>query len=243
MKLSAGAYGTLGLLTEVSFKLLPRPQSAASVLIRGLDDTAAIGLLSDALGSPYDITGAAHLPTAATLDGDAPVTMIRVEGLEASVRHRSDALRERLLAGLPANAALEIVDDPKQVARGWAYLRDALPLVSQPGAVWKLSLRPSRAAALVTAIGREIDVSRHFYDWGGGLVWLATPEAGDAGAAAIRAAVSSTGGHATLVRASEELRRTVSPFHPEAPRLAAISSELRRKFDPDGVLNPGRMAG
>jgi len=80
------------------------------------------------------------------------------------------------------------------------------------------------------------------YDWGGGLVWLLTPDAGDAGEAVVRAAVARLGGHATLVRASEATRRRVAVFHPEPAALAALSRGLRARFDPAGILNPGRMA-
>ncbi len=66
---------------------------------------------------------------------------------------------------------------------------------------------------------------------------------GDAGAAAIRAALAGRGGHATLVRAPDAVRAAVAVFEPLAPALAAVTAGLKASFDPDGLLNPGRMYG
>jgi len=80
---------------------------------------------------------------------------------------------------------------------------------------------------------------RHFYDWGGGLIWLALPATGDAGAARIRAAL--THGHATLMRAPLPLRAAVDVFQPQEPALATLARRVKESFDPAGRLNPGRM--
>ncbi len=228
VKLMAGSYGTLGVLTEVAFKVLPAPEAVATVLIEGLSDEAAVAAMTRALASPYDVSGAAHFPV--SMDG-APVTMIRVEGFEKSVAYRAAKLRD-LLGG-------DIETDPARTAAGWSWVRDAEALADRPGAVWRISVKPSDGPRVVAAIPHDFA----FYDWGGGLAWLLTAEEGDASAAAIRGAVARLGGHATLIRASDATRAAVSPFHPETPPLAAISAGLRAKFDPRGLLNPGRMGG
>jgi glycolate oxidase FAD binding subunit len=205
-----------------SFKLQPIPEATATLVLRGLTDERAVAALSAALGSPFDVTGAAHL------DG---ATIIRIEGFAPSVAYRA----ERLADALRPFGAAEI--DPDGAAR-WRAVRDVLLFADREGAVWRLSLRPSDGPKAVAAIAPEAA----FYDWGGGLVWLLVPEGEDAGAPAIRAAVARVGGHATLVRASGAIRARVSPFHPEPAPVAALSAGLRAKFDPAGILNPGRMA-
>jgi glycolate oxidase FAD binding subunit len=112
-------------------------------------------------------------------------------------------------------------------------------------AVWRVSVAPARGAELAEAVARVLD-AEWFLDWGGGLVWLAMPETGDAGAAAIRAAIRGAdgrgSGHATLVKASPETRRAVAVFEPLAAPLAALSRRVKEAFDPARILNPGRIA-
>ena len=107
--------------------------------------------------------------------------------------------------------------------------------------VWRLSVPPAEGATVAGRIAAAFE-ARAFYDWGGGLVWLALPpETEDAGAEAVRAALGPAGGHATLIRAPEEVRRRVPVFHPQAPGLAALNRRVKEAFDPLGILNPGRM--
>ncbi|MCV2882326.1 FAD-binding protein [Actibacterium sp. XHP0104] len=225
VKLMAGSHGTLGVLSEVSFKLLPAPEVAACVLIEGLSDADAVAALSAALGSPFEVSGAAHLPVG--LDG-APVTMIRVEGFAASVAYRAGRL-QALLARFGDSV---VEDDPARVAAGWAWVRDVQAFADLPGDVWRVSVKPSDGPRVVAAVGPR----RAVYDWGGGLVWLLVAEGRD-----IRPGLAGIAGHATLIRAGAETRARIARFHPEAPPVAALSAGLRARFDPRGILNPGVM--
>jgi glycolate oxidase FAD binding subunit len=89
-------------------------------------------------------------------------------------------------------------------------------------------------------VARALD-ARWYYDWGGGLIWIATDAAGDAGAAAIRAAVAQAGGHPTLVRAPVEVRAAVAVFEPLPEPLMRVSAGIKASLDPSGIFNPGRM--
>jgi glycolate oxidase FAD binding subunit len=225
VKLLAGSWGTLGVLTEVSFKVLPATAATAVLLIEGLSDAEAIGALSEALTSPYEVSGAAHTPVG--LDG-RPVTMIRVEGFESSVAYRAEALKKRL-AHL---GEIAVETRPERTAAGWKWVRDVEAFHGAPGDVWRFSVKPSDGPALGARLGAE----RLLYDWGGGLVWALCPEGTD-----LRARMGDIAGHATLIRASEETRARIAPFHPEPAPLAALSAGLRARFDPRGILNPGLM--
>jgi glycolate oxidase FAD binding subunit len=94
-------------------------------------------------------------------------------------------------------------------------------------------------AAAVETIAGQIDAEA-LYDWAGGLVWLACADAPTNGPV-VRGAIVRFGGHATLVRASDASRRAIGAFQPEPPGLAALSRRIKAAFDPNGVLNPGRM--
>ena len=233
VKLNCGAHGTLGFLTEVTFKVLPRPDVSATLALRGLDDARAMAALSAALGSPFEVSGAGHLP--AGLAGGDALTLLRLENFAASVAYRMDALRQTLADFCKAEALAQA-----EAARLWQDIRDArFFAVPSPLAVWRISAAPSRAPLIVAAIARSL-AAKHFYDWGGGLVWLACAASGDAGAVVIRAALGGQG-HATLVRAPEAVRAAVDVFVPLAAPVMRLTKGIKASFDPDRALNPGRM--
>lgn len=239
VKLLCGSYGTLGVLTEVAFKVGPAPERSICLMLKGLDDERAAAALSAGLVSPYEVSGAAHLPADCAPDGDA-LTMLRLEGFAENMAHRGPALRDRLAAF----GAAEIVEDPEELDAAWRHIRDAAPFAGSAGAVWRISVKPTDGPGVGAAL-RDALGARVFYDWGGGLIWALVAEeagGGDAGAATLRASVAARGGHATLIRASAAVRAAVPVFQPEHPRLARISADLKQKFDPAGALNPGRMA-
>lgn len=223
VKLLAGSYGTLGVITEVSFKVLPEPPMRAVLLLYGLDDATAIRALTRVLRSPFEISGAAHVPVG--FDGQS-VTLIRIEGFEQSILYRSQKLVELLDEFGPVR--VDVDDDRTKL--GWTRVRDLTPLEFGHGDVWRISVKPSDAPGMVANIRARWDVEV-MYDWGGGLVWIVSPEAAD-----VRSQVGR--GHATRIRGHQG---TMPKFTPEHPRLGAISQGIRDRFDPRGILNPGLM--
>ena len=248
-KLLAGSWGTLAVMTEVTLKVMPRPESERTLVLRGLDDVAATRAMTAALGSPFDGSGAAHVPNSAFRaagsglgelgDRGEAVTLLRLEGITASAAHRAAALG-KLLA--PFGAADVLEDDAS--AAVWDSVRDVRPFAASGALaawpVWRIVCPPASGGALGQALSRDTggDV---IYDWGGGLIWAALPPKPDAQAALVRQRVDAAGGHATLLRASDEVRRNVDVFHPQAGGLAALSERVRQSFDPKGIFNRGRM--
>jgi glycolate oxidase FAD binding subunit len=225
VKLMAGSYGTLGILTEVALKVLPKTQVTGSLACEGLGDETAIAALCRALGSPFEVTGAAH--SQAGPEGAAR-TVIRIEGTEASVAYRAAELQKVLAAF----GEFTIDTDPDSTKATWRAIRDVQPFHGTDGDIWRLSVKPTDAPGLVA----RIDGAEALYDWGGGLIWLCVPK-GTAGQD-IRTAIAKTGGHATLIRGT----RGGGVFQPLAPPVAALQEGLRKRFDPKGLLNPGLMA-
>lgn len=238
VKLMCGSHGTLGVLTEVSFKVLPKPELTGAVLVEGLDDAAAISLLARAVSSPFDVSGAAHATRG--LDGE-PVTMIRVEGFEQSIRYRTEKLKELLAPHLPPKAQLVVELDRKRTAAGWRWVRNLEAFHGTSGAVWRISVKPGDGPRVAAAIRDSLSVET-LYDWAGGLLWVLLEEGQKGAEPVIRGAVNKVGGHATLFRHDPDVSGAVEAFHPEHPRIAQISADIRRKFDPAGILNPGLMA-
>ncbi|MGO4403055.1 FAD-binding protein [Bosea sp. RAF48] len=234
VKLVSGSHGTLGFLTEVTFRVLPKPAEIATLQWRGLSDVQGVALLSKALGSPFEPMAAAHLP--AGLAGEEAVTLLRLENFPDSIEYRSGELALLLGEyGVPDRL------DGEGIGSLWRSIRDAAFFAGTAEAIWRLSLKPTDGAKAATAIGRMLPGARWFYDWGGGLVWLAAPADGDAGAAAIRTALKPLGGHATLVRAPDAVRAAVDVFQPLAEPLMRVTAGIKKSFDPAGILEPGRM--
>jgi glycolate oxidase FAD binding subunit len=238
-KLMAGSYGTLAVLAEVTVKVLPRPETAATVLVCGVEPEASVQLMSAALGSPHDVSGAAYLPATtprpALLPAATGVVALRVEGPEPSVAFRRTALLSEFAGGGETGALGDA--DTAALWRDIGNVAALAPLTDR--AVWRLSVAPGRGAEVAREIARAVDAV-WFLDWGGGLVWLAVIEPGDAGASVVRAAVGGAG-HATLVRGSPGLRTAVPVFEPQPGALAALSRRVKEGFDPRHILNPGRM--
>lgn len=234
VKLQAGAWGTLGVLTEVIFKVVPKPETVATLVLSGLDDASAVKAMAAAITSPFEITGAAHLPD--QVGGEGACTYLRIEGFPASVDYRADELGKLLVEAGPLMRLDEAVG-----ATVWSAIRDAA-VIAEPreAAIWRLSVKPSEAAVAVAAIRASLR-AQAFYDWGGGLIWLATGASGDAGATIIRAAAKAAKGYATLVRAPDAVRAVVPVFEPESAAVAALTRRIKHSVDPAGIINPGLM--
>ena len=220
VRLLTGSHGTLGVITEVSLKVLPRPETEATLVLPGQDIAGAVRAMSAALGSPFEVTGAAHVA------GEGR-SLLRLEGFESSVAYRMDRLRDLLRAG-------DEVLGAEASAAAWTALRDVTSFAGTPGDVWRLSVTPADAPGIVARMGGDVSVQ---LDWGGGLIWALAPAGTD-----LRARIGAFSGHATLVRADAATRAALPVFQPEPAPVAALSADLRTRFDPRGILNPGLMA-
>lgn len=249
-KLMAGSFGTLAVMSEISIKVMPKPEKTRTVLIYGLSAEEAIKAMAGALNSPFEVSSAAHIPVALArrsaipmiADADKAVTAIRVEGPEPSVVARCASLRDLLGKGW-SNEELHSA----RSRAFWRSVRDLELLKSEVGVaetdraqVWRLSVPPSHGARVLTALINKCG-GRGQYDWGGGQIWYAMPPQADAAHSAVRNVIVDCGGHATLIRADEPVRAAVPVFQPQAAGLTGLSERIRNAFDPEGILNPGRM--
>ena len=231
-KLMAGAYGTLGVLTTVTFRVTPLPEHEATLAVAGLDAAGAAALFAEALGGPDEVAACAYAPAVAAgrLGFAGPVALIRLEGLAASIRVRAEGLVARIAL------SADRIEGADSTAL-WTAIGDATPFIGTADkALWRVSLPPMQGAGLLAAVPEAVAL----LDWAGGLAWLGMPEEGDAGAGRIRAYLAACGGHATLVRASPALQARVSAFEPRPGAVAALEARVRESFDPLGILNPGR---
>ena len=239
-KLMCGSWGTLAILTELTFKVLPAPERTLTLLWTGLAEERAQALMTEAMKSPMEVSAAAHVP--AGIDGkETARTALRLEGFARSVKARARALKERLQDfGRPD----EITD--AESLRFWRDIRDVAPLHAHEDAfIWRIIGPPAQGGERGQTIRARMPDARMFMDWAGGLIWLATPETDDIEAARQQAeslrAIVREGGHVTLIRAPAAIRRAVPVFHPQPPALARLAERVRASFDPACILEPGRM--
>ncbi len=239
-RLLAGSWGTLAAMTDITLKVLPRAEDCATVLVFGLTDIRANEAMSLAMGSSCEVSAAAHLPQwpadsipELNTPGRA-VTALRLEGIAQSVAYRRMKLEE-LLRPFGELGAL----DAAKSRAFWKNVRDVTPFAGHSERpVWKISTTPTLAPGIAAGINAAVG-ARYFYDWAGGLLWLEMP--GDKPQeGAVRTTLAGRG-HATLIRASAAARASAEVFEPLDPVRAALSQRLKASFDPNGILNPGRM--
>ena len=249
-KLMAGSYGTLGVITEATLKVMPKPEDVQTLIIAGTTDRDAAALMTAATTSPLEVSGAAYLPGVVVAKSSLPeiagvgngITLLRLEGYAESIGARMDSLKELVgtkgidldpIAGREGVAVLEEATSEQL----WRDVSDAAFFAKDTSALWRVSSVPGRMNAIVSSVGADA----WYADWAGGLIWFSVPAEGTADADIIRQAVKRAGGHATLMRAPDDLRKRVSVFQPQDAVLAKLTANIKTAFDPHGVLNPGRM--
>ena len=224
-KFLTGSFGTLAILTEITFKVLPASEAIGTIAIRNLDPQPAVKLLSAGLGSPFSVSAAAYLPGKRT-------AYLRIEDFSASVKYRTEKLAAQLSVFGPA----DILDTAASKIL-WRDIRDCKSL-PDAAATWRVSAPPSAGPKILAAV--EPHGLSGFLDWGGGLIWLAGP-ATETTHNAVTEAARAHNAVWWLMRAPDPLRAAVAVVPPEPPALAAISRKIRETFDPRGILNPGKL--
>lgn len=211
VKLMAGSHGTLGVLSEVSLKVLPKPETEATLAITGQTAEAAQEMMARALASPFEVTGAVHIPGGETL--------LRIEGFEASVSYRAGKLSD--LTG----AELALQGEASRTR--WAELRDLSMFAGGDADIWRLRLKPSDGPKALA----RLQPGKALMDMAGGEIWLEHAPGDD-----LRNQLTDLNCDAQLIRGQGAPR-----FQPQSPALTKIQSGLRAQFDPRGILNSGLM--
>jgi len=239
----AGSWGTLAIMTEITVKVLPKPEETRTLLIAGQPDEIAVEAMCAAMATPYEVSGTVHiqeqlasrLATEVASSAGRAITALRIENVSTSVAYRVEQLKRRF------SAYGEIVElDHRESLGFWSELQALSFLWQSQDPVWRISTAPTTGIRVVRAIAGYMDC-RVAYDWSGGLIWLEVPRSADAGAAEIRRVIATLGGHATLIRAEPSVRETVEVFQPLEAGLDRLTCELKAAFDPARILNRGRM--
>lgn len=235
-KLLTGSYGTLAVLSHLTFKVLPATEEVATLVLAGDEEATLLASLRKAMASAHDVSSAALLPhdvlarsSVETIrSAGRSLACLRLEGTSASIKARIEGLEKELRQdGLEASRL-----EREASLTLWREIRDVSLLDPASPCLWRLSLPPSEAPTVAGKLE-----GKRLFDHAGGLIWLATDEpASDC----IRGALSA-GGIATLIRAPAGSSDTHPPFQPQPEALRQLSMRVKKSFDPKKILNPGRM--
>lgn len=221
-KLLTGSWGRLAVVTEMTLKVSPLPETSVTYAIIGLNAAQAINAMARAMGSAASIDAAAHCSV--YRNGEA-VTVFRMSGFETSLRERADILRAALAGCGPVQSYDHGV---------WGEFRTLSFLPLEPS-LWRFIVPAKRCADVIAAL--DSFGAQWAMDWAGGLVWAAS----DSPAHDLRAIAQRAGGHAMLVRAKAQVRAQTPAFHPQPAAIASLEMRVRRAFDPMSVFETGRF--
>jgi glycolate oxidase FAD binding subunit len=222
-KLMCGAYGTLGVLTELTLRVSPAPERVATLVLKNRAADDGLRALREAAGLPVDASGLAYLAA-------EDCAYVRVEGTPAGVAEKLHLLRTHF-----ADHDLAILEDD-ETRVFFRDIGDGRPFVAQESDIWRLSVPASEAYLAVETAHASV----WYADWAGGLLWLALPATEEI-AARLHAITGRLGGHTTLFRATSEARSRLQVFEPESAARVELTRAVKAAFDPKHVLNPGRM--
>ncbi len=234
-KLMCGAMGTLGPLSEVTLRTFPRSERAITLIVRDIAPDHGLALIRHIWMSPLGATGLAFIPACVAdsfdeLDGiGAGAALMRFEGAGSVLAEKRSALR----APLAGREAFEFAQGDSVFARIGA----GAAFIGRDVDVWRLAVAPARAAATAQALAGAL----WYADWAGGLFWLGMSQTDKAAAARLRHIAWRADGHATLLRASAQVRAQIDVFPPQSHEQLELSRAVKSAFDPDGLFNPGRM--
>ncbi len=239
----AGSWGTLAAFTEVTMKVMPKAPESGSLVILNLPDEAAVNAMCEAMKLPFEVSATVYLPAefAPRLSNPdiaqlgVPLTVLRLENFRDALARRIDALRERLK---PCGEIYQL--DEARSKAFWSDIRNMRFLAGADAPLWRITTAPHRAAALVSTLRNHLDCHAA-YEWSGGLIWLELPPATDGGATVIRRIFAEFEADAMLVRASQSARASVDVFQPLPEAKLELIRRLKNAFDPDRILNPGRI--
>ncbi len=248
-RLMCGAHGTLGVLSEVSLKVLPKPETEATLIYTDLNPDQAVPLMLTALGTPFDVSGAHFGPFHYREPRKA---YLRLEGTEASVQYRIQQLK----AALSEFGECHAESDPAKSGEIWRNARDMTALSEMPF-VARGSIKPSASPEFLSCVSQTL-ATTDYLDWGGGLIWMGATDSqlrenaehfaleskeqslfSEELFGALSEYMRYEDGHLRLVKAAGSTNQ--SRFQEESAALTGLAKALRQKYDPRGILNSGLM--
>jgi glycolate oxidase FAD binding subunit len=222
-KLVCGAYGTLCVLTELTFRVYPRPQFFVVLCLSDVTPEVGFAHLRRIAHSALEPAGLAYLPAAMMPQVGQGAALIKLEGASAPLEEKVV-----LAHGLLGDALTRLESDP------FAAIGCGESFAGIAGDIWRIFIAPSEAPH----VAQESNAKHWLGDWAGGVLWFAAPPSD---AARIRKIAADAQGQAMLLRASPQSRTQHGLFAAQPPALAALNRSVKAAFDPLSLFNPGRL--
>ena len=248
-KLICGSYGTLVALTEITLKVLPAAESGKTLIIHNQNIESATHFLDKAISSSNDISGATFLPIEPKVPGcvmnieqtfklndlkhKGSLTAIRIEGSKNSIDQRIKNLINEL----------KIMDLNKSILETyqseifWNKVKNLESFSSSNNSILRIVIPPSECVKLVYQLSNKY---KYYLDWGGALMWMEAFELSEEMFESIRKKVVKLGGYVTMIKNSDYLPYVEDVFTISRDRFN-ISQNIKKRFDPKRILNPGKM--
>jgi len=248
-KLICGSYGTLVVLTEITFKVLPAPEESKTLVIHNQKLEFATDFLDKAISSSNDISGAIFLPKKPEVAGcvmniektfklndlkhEGSITAFRIEGSKNSIDQRIENLINELKI---VNLNVSILG-MHQSEIFWDKVRSLEFFSSSKNSILRIVIPPSECVKLVYQLSNKY---KYYLDWGGALMWMEAFELSEEIFDSIRKKVVKLGGYVTMIKNSDYLPYVEDVFTINRDRFN-ISQNIKKSFDPKRILNPGKM--
>ena len=248
-KLICGSYGTLVALTEVTLKVLPKPEDSRTLVIHKLKLERATDLINQAVSSNSDISGASYLPIEPKcksckmdiektfqlndLKFGGSLTAFRLEGSKNSIDERIKNMKKELNIQDFEISTLEIY----QSEMFWNKIRNLEFFSSAKNNILRIVIPPSEVIQLLFQMPKNY---KYFLDWGGSLIWTEACDLSEEMFESIRKKVVKHGGYITMIKPSENLPYVEDVFTINRSRFN-ITQNIKKSFDPKRILNPGKM--
>jgi len=248
-KLICGSYGTLVALTEITFKVLPKPEESKTLIIHNQKIELAIHFLDKSISSSNDVSGAVFFPKDLKIPGcimnientfklndlkhEGSITAIRIEGSKNSIDQRIENLIKELQIININTSILEI----HQSEIFWNKVKILEFFSNSKNSIIRIVIPPSESVNLIYQFSNRF---KYYLDWGGALMWLEAFELSEEMFESIRRKVVKTGGYVTMIKNSDYLPYVEDVFTINRERFN-LSQNIKKSFDPKGILNPGKM--
>jgi glycolate oxidase FAD binding subunit len=240
-KVITGSFGTLSVFTEISIKVLPKPDLTKTLIISNPHLKKGLGYLSVALSSSCDPSGAVFYPeffqeqfTFNDLTTKGPIAAIRIEGSKLSIDERIKKLINELIVDKKEISIL----DPEQSNIFWEKTRSLNVFSNLKDNLLRIVVPGSEAFDLINKL--KIYYVKYFIDWGGNLVWVQLDQLNSIILKEIKNIVKNLGGYLTVIKVDESLKSSIDIFTIDEVKYR-ISEKIKKSFDPKRILNPGKM--